>query len=93
MPQRPDVVCRTEFAVDRPGSSAHDSSRETDVGPRIFRSLIDGIRLRQRIRSFGLRLRIRRLAVELALKLVTIDEPVVRDFPDVAIHLRDFIGS
>ena len=32
------------------------------------------------------------LAMDLGLKLVTADSPIVRDFPDTAIHLRDFIA-
>ena len=31
------------------------------------------------------------LALDLGLKLVTADEPIVREFPAVAIHLRDFV--
>jgi predicted nucleic acid-binding protein len=32
------------------------------------------------------------LAMDLGLKLVTTDEPIVQEFPNVAIHLRDFVG-
>ena len=31
------------------------------------------------------------LAQDLGMPLVTIDEPVIREFPGVAIHLRDFV--
>lgn len=31
------------------------------------------------------------LAMEFGIKLVTTDEPVVQEFPTVAIHLRDFV--
>lgn len=33
------------------------------------------------------------LATDLGLKLVTTDEPVVREFPHVALHLRDYVSS
>lgn len=33
------------------------------------------------------------LALDLGLKLVTTDGPVVREFPAVAVHLRDYVGA
>jgi predicted nucleic acid-binding protein len=33
------------------------------------------------------------LAVDLGMRLVTTDEPVVDEFPNAAIHLRDYVGG
>jgi len=33
------------------------------------------------------------LALDLGLKLITADEPIVREFPSVAIHVRDFVAE
>jgi predicted nucleic acid-binding protein len=33
------------------------------------------------------------LAGDLGIRLVTTDEPVVKEFPRVAVHLRDYVGA
>ncbi|HAV65104.1 MAG TPA: VapC toxin family PIN domain ribonuclease [Verrucomicrobiales bacterium] len=33
------------------------------------------------------------LALDLGLKLVTTDGPIIREFPGTAMHLRDFVGA
>jgi predicted nucleic acid-binding protein len=33
------------------------------------------------------------LAEDLGIPLVTTDDPIVREFPKIAIHLRDFVGT